>query len=387
MKYISQFYDINKKTQTEQVLQNMSDIADLKNADDTLQENIDKEVQDRTDADASLAYDIDELQHQIDGLGNVFTLKGSVATYSDLPASDNNIGDVWYVVDEAVGYVWIDDNGTERWEQLGLPIDLSDYVTTSDLALALDDYQEKLIAGTNISIIDNVISATSGSNNAVLLDTSTQAFQGSKTLTTPSDSTMIKLQSVNNPNRYFTLTPYYLGMNYDGNHYVQVRALDTKNDIISKSGGTYATIDLPTSSGTFALTSDCQKKFNCSIIDLLKPATLTTDLNAIYTCLNATSDSHINGIEINTGLFDSTYDEIHVDLSVLSQYGVNLYDGELVFHKVMSSTSITNPPMWTCYFTIQAFTGSTVINENRINLWSNDSGSIAFLSVVHKYLT
>lgn len=157
---ISQFYDVNKRTQTEQVLKNQEDIAELKTADDTLQDNIDAEAQARTDADGTLADDIAELQNQIAGLGNVFTLKGSVATYGDLPATDNHIGDVWYVEADAVGYVWIDDNGTERWEQLGLPIDLSDYVSTSDLALALEDYQEKLTAGTNISIIGNTISAT-----------------------------------------------------------------------------------------------------------------------------------------------------------------------------------------------------------------------------------
>lgn len=157
---ISQFYDVNKRTQTEQVLKNMQDIAELKDADDTLQENIDAEEQARTDADSILSDDIADLQHQIDSLGNVFTLKGSVASYGNLPAVDNNIGDVWYVEDEAVGYVWIDDNGTERWEQLGMPIDLSDYVTSTDLATALDDYQEKLTAGTNISIIGNTISAT-----------------------------------------------------------------------------------------------------------------------------------------------------------------------------------------------------------------------------------
>ena len=63
------------------------------------------------------------------GLGTVFRLKGSKASASDLPASDNTIGDVWYVIAEHVGYVWLND-GTARWEQLGLPIDLSGYAET-----------------------------------------------------------------------------------------------------------------------------------------------------------------------------------------------------------------------------------------------------------------
>lgn len=60
------------------------------------------------------------------GLGTVFNLKGSKATVSDLPSSGNVIGDVWYVIAEHVGYVWLND-GTSRWEQLGLPVDLSGY--------------------------------------------------------------------------------------------------------------------------------------------------------------------------------------------------------------------------------------------------------------------
>lgn len=71
------------------------------------------------------------------GLGTVFNLKGSKGTVADLPEAGNTIGDVWYVIAESVGYVWIDDDGTERWEQLGLAIDLSNYVTNAALALAL----------------------------------------------------------------------------------------------------------------------------------------------------------------------------------------------------------------------------------------------------------
>lgn len=158
-KYISQFYDINKNTQAEQVLENMSEIDELKQADLDLQSNIDNEAQTRNDADAVLAEDIGELKAQVDALGNVFTLKGSVATLADLPVSDNNIGDVYYVESENVGYVWIDDNGVQRWEQLGLPIDLSEYVTSTDLAAELEDYQSKLTAGSNITILGDVISA------------------------------------------------------------------------------------------------------------------------------------------------------------------------------------------------------------------------------------
>ena len=285
MKYISQFYDINKKTQTEQVLQNMSDIADLKDADDTLQENIDKEVQDRTDADSALAYDIGELQSQIDGLGNVFTLKGSVATYTDLPASDNTIGDVWYVEDEAVGYVWIDDNGTERWEQLGLPIDLSDYVTTSDLALALEDYQEKLTAGAGISIIDNVISATGGTQHLYRHDVK---------ITSTTFGTMCCSIINDNPNAY-TLTSEIGQWLYDNNYRTGDNCLPVSS-CITLSGTQLQMIQgIASSDGTLNICTRVRNSITLSVDFANETASLTIgapsrDSALLYSLNNSVDD-------------------------------------------------------------------------------------------------
>lgn len=78
-----------------------------------------------------------QLLTAIQGLGSVFTLKGSKATASALPATGNNIGDVWYVVDESVGYIWLNDGTMDKWEQLGLPIDLSTYMQFSDIVNSL----------------------------------------------------------------------------------------------------------------------------------------------------------------------------------------------------------------------------------------------------------
>lgn len=74
-----------------------------------------------------------QLQSAIDSLGSVFTLKGSVATATALPSSGNSVGDVYYVQDESSGYVWINDNGTTRWEELGYTVDTSDFLTKSGL--------------------------------------------------------------------------------------------------------------------------------------------------------------------------------------------------------------------------------------------------------------
>ena len=74
-----------------------------------------------------------QLKTAIDGIGTVFDLKGSVQTVDDLPSSGNTIGDVWYVVAENVGYIWLNDGTTDRWEQLGLPVDLSNYVEKTSI--------------------------------------------------------------------------------------------------------------------------------------------------------------------------------------------------------------------------------------------------------------
>ena len=96
------------------------------------------------------------------GIGSVFTIKGSVSTPEDLPATGNSIGDVYYVESVMAGYVWIEVDNVERWEELGEPIDLSSYYTKTETDNLLDDKQDTLTAGTGIDITNNVISATGG---------------------------------------------------------------------------------------------------------------------------------------------------------------------------------------------------------------------------------
>lgn len=64
-----------------------------------------------------------------DEIGSVFTIRGSVATVADLPATGNAVGDVYYVEAVSAGYIWITstDHPTGYWEELGEPIDLSAY--------------------------------------------------------------------------------------------------------------------------------------------------------------------------------------------------------------------------------------------------------------------
>lgn len=97
------------------------------------------------------------------GLGTVFNLKGSKATVSDLPSSGNVIGDVWYVIAEHVGYVWLND-GTTRWEQLGLPIDLSGYAevdgTYPDMAVGYAEHAEEADSAAYADQLDSTVALT-----------------------------------------------------------------------------------------------------------------------------------------------------------------------------------------------------------------------------------
>lgn len=106
-----------------------------------------------TGTNTSKAVNPKQLKTAIDGLGSVFTLKGSVANVGALPSTGNEIGDVYYVISENVGYIWLNDGTTNRWEQLGLPIDLSGYVQFTDIINTL-----------NSTASDKPLSALQGKN-------------------------------------------------------------------------------------------------------------------------------------------------------------------------------------------------------------------------------
>ena len=64
-------------------------------------------------------------------LSAMYVYKGSVATFEELPATDNNIGDVWNVADEECTYAW-NGNG---WDKMGSSFDLSGYLTITEAEL------------------------------------------------------------------------------------------------------------------------------------------------------------------------------------------------------------------------------------------------------------
>lgn len=70
--------------------------------------------------------DIDTLKAQVEAaLAGVFHYKGSVATYANLPATGNEVGDVYNVDDTGKNYAW----SGSAWDDLGGIVDLSNLVT------------------------------------------------------------------------------------------------------------------------------------------------------------------------------------------------------------------------------------------------------------------
>lgn len=86
-----------------------------------------------------------------DSLGTVYVFKGSVANTSSLP-TNAKVGDVYDVQDSGNNYAWTGSS----WDSLGVNVDLSNYALKTDL----NTKQDKLTAGTGISISNNVISNT-----------------------------------------------------------------------------------------------------------------------------------------------------------------------------------------------------------------------------------
>ena len=63
-------------------------------------------------------------------IASVMSYKGTKANYAALPASGNTTGDVWHLTDTGAEWAW---DGS-AWQELGTAIDLSNYLTTSDIA-------------------------------------------------------------------------------------------------------------------------------------------------------------------------------------------------------------------------------------------------------------
>lgn len=70
---------------------------------------------------ASLDYVNENFAKKSD-ITSIYRPKGSVATYADLPKTDNEVGDVWDVKEDDMNYAWTVDGA---WDPLGSKIDIT----------------------------------------------------------------------------------------------------------------------------------------------------------------------------------------------------------------------------------------------------------------------
>ena len=91
---------------------------------------------------------------------------------------------MYYVVSENVGYMWLNDGTTDRWEQLGLPIDLSGYVQFTDIINTLNstasDKPLSALQGKNLNDMITSLQTADGQNVKI---TGNQSISGTKNFT------------------------------------------------------------------------------------------------------------------------------------------------------------------------------------------------------------
>ena len=82
-------------------------------------------------------------------LNTVYKYKGSKANEAALPASGNEVGDVWNVEDTGANFAW---TGSE-WDSLGGTVSLSGYATVAAMNAALENKVDK-VSGKGLSTND-----------------------------------------------------------------------------------------------------------------------------------------------------------------------------------------------------------------------------------------
>lgn len=113
-----------------------------------------------------------------ESIGAALKYKGSVATYSALPSTGQEIGDFWNVLDTGKNYAW---TGTE-WDDVSGIVDLSAYRTAAQQDVIDATKQDTLVSGTNIKTVNG--NSLLGSGNVDIDALPAQSGQSGKFLTT-----------------------------------------------------------------------------------------------------------------------------------------------------------------------------------------------------------
>lgn len=137
-----------------------------------------------TKANASNVYTKAEVDSKV---SSVYRVKGSVASYANLPTVDVTIGDVYNVNDTGANYVAT--STTPTWDKLSETVDLSGYATTAAMNSALGNKVDK-VSGKVLSTNDyttaeknKLASVAANANNYSLPAATSSVLGGVKTST------------------------------------------------------------------------------------------------------------------------------------------------------------------------------------------------------------
>lgn len=187
----------------EQVQKNMDDIAELENHFNSFQSQIDNCLKKASIVDnlnstatnrplsANMGKTLKDMLNQ--AIAGVFKYKGSVATYSDLPASDNVIGDTWNVLDTGMNYCW---DGS-AWDALASIIDTSDFASKSSVnTFTAANIFDQIVSFNNpVSYSSNAIMRQGLSTYGLLLPDTSLLSANSEILDTASTQTITSVKT------------------------------------------------------------------------------------------------------------------------------------------------------------------------------------------------
>lgn len=195
---------------------------------------------------------------QIDGLvSGVLHYKGTKATTSALPSSGNTTGDVWHVTADGSEWAW---DGSV-WQELGTAIDLSGYVQTSttinnkaltgNITLSASDVGA--LPSSTVITDQNVLQTPVNNNSTYGLTLSTNTWQAATDSVYTTDYVSFALDITNGIGQLRF-------RNSDDSAYtwIQNRALG----FVDNNNQLEYTYTLPNKSGTVAMTSDIDGKWN-----------------------------------------------------------------------------------------------------------------------------
>ena len=96
-----------------------------------------EESLDNNKADKSNVYTKAEIDAK---LTSAMRFKGTKPTYNDLPKSNNEVGDMWNILDDGTNYAWDGEN----WDKLSETIDLTPYATKEEVSAVDEGLQDNI---------------------------------------------------------------------------------------------------------------------------------------------------------------------------------------------------------------------------------------------------